>query len=160
MDRDISQQFKAVRHDVDASQRRRRRTIGQALGFVEQTEVETGASNRNVDESGSGLPPGRLIRQESLALPEPAERRARVADVCEGPGRVAERVRQVVGDVRGPQRLDLALDQRVGLRPVSFDEMELARPMVGHGARVAMRYGLGESDHSASWGSASANRPR
>ena len=38
------------------------------LGFVEQTEVETRASEQKIDEPGPGPPRGRLIRENSLAF--------------------------------------------------------------------------------------------
>jgi hypothetical protein len=85
---DIAEEFEAVRHEVSASQRRCRGTLGQALGFVDQTEIERGAAKQNVDVAGPGLPLGRLIRQESLAFSEPAERPGHVAEMRTAPSGV------------------------------------------------------------------------
>ena len=55
--------------------------------------------------------PRRLTLEELLALPEPGQRLARLADLREDPGGGGDRVGKAEDDVPRPERRDPVLDQ-------------------------------------------------
>src|SRR5439155_546384 len=91
-----------------------------------------------VDESSR-----RLTLEELLALPEPGQRLARLADLGEGPGGEGDRVGKAEDDVPRPEHRDRVLDHGTCLRPVTLEEETRARGCRPRAPRPARRAASG-----------------
>ena len=84
------------------------RAFAQTLRLVEPVEQQSGTTHRLVGHEDAS--PRRLTLEEPLALPEPGQCLARLADLREDPGGGGDHGGKVGDDVPLPERRDPALD--------------------------------------------------
>ena len=103
MGRDVPEQTVGMSRKTGLAPRGCNRARAQAPCFIEPTEQQTRAAHRAVSPAVMlADPPRRLTLEELLALPEPGERLARLADLREEPSREGDRVGKAQNSVRRP----------------------------------------------------------
>ena len=97
---------------VDLNRRGFDGVLTQVPRLVESAEQQSGAAQRMVAVAVPGDDsPRRLTLEELLALPEPGERLARLADLCKDPRGVGDRAGKVEAVVPCPECRDPWFDQ-------------------------------------------------
>ncbi len=112
MGRDVAEQVQRMGREPGVRRRGFERAVAQAPRLVEPAEQQTGTTQRVVGPAAmADDSPRRLTLEELLALPEPGQRLARLADLREDPGGGGDRAGKVEDDVPRPERRDPVLDQ-------------------------------------------------
>ena len=112
MGRDVAEQVERIGREPGVRQRISDRAVAQAPRLVEPAEQQSGSTQRVVAPAAvDGDSLRGVTFEELLALPEPGQRLARLADLREDPGGGGERLGKAEGDVPRPVRRDPVLDQ-------------------------------------------------
>jgi hypothetical protein len=109
---DIAEQMQRMGREPGVRRRIFERAVGHALGLVEPAEQQSGTPEPmvvpavTVDESLRCV-----VLEELLALPEPGQRFARIAELREDPGGGGDRMGKGEDDIPRPIRGDSGFDQ-------------------------------------------------
>src|SRR5215471_18320699 len=123
------------------------RAVTEALRLVESAEQQTGAPERLIvpapmKNDGSR----RLTLEKLLTLPQPIQRLAGLAELCQYPGGCCDRRWKHQDDVPGPPHADSMLDEGTCSRPIAFEEVEHAPGVIGQADGVNVMHGFCEPD--------------
>ena len=136
MGRDVAEQVLRMGRGPGVRRRIFDRAVAQASRLVEPAEQQSGTTQRLV--APAAIEPDSLRRvtfEDLLALPEPGQRLALLADLREDPGGGGEGAGKGEDDVPRPVRREPVLDQRARLaqsplRRCSLPAAKWAMPMV------------------------------
>ena len=104
MGRHIAEQSQRMGRKAGLALRGFNRAIAQAPRLVEPAEQQTGATYGAVGPAAmTDNSPRRLMLEELLALPNPVQRLARLADLRQRPGGGGDRPRKMDGDISSPK---------------------------------------------------------
>jgi hypothetical protein len=146
MGRDVPEQVQSMGREPGLTLRGfDQRALAQAPCIVKPAEQQAGATERvGMPAATADDSPRRLALEELLAFPEPVQRLACLTELRQCLGGEGDRGMKRHDDVPTPDHHDPMLDQRARLRPVTPEEVEHTRGLVGQADGERMMHPLGE----------------